>query len=66
MQTQTVNINILQLTITTNMENQRLIGATVNGLGSIMVMRADKVGPDTLLAQIVKLVTDTQRTRAPI
>lgn len=44
---------------------ERLIGATVNGIGS-MVMQADKVGADTLLAQIVKLVADAQRSRAPI
>lgn len=44
---------------------EQLIGATVNGIGTL-VMRADKVGADTLLAQIVKLVADAQRTRAPI
>lgn len=49
----------------TKSETQRLIGATVNGTGT-MVMQADKVGGDTLLAQIVKLVADAQRTRAPI
>ncbi|MFT6914231.1 MAG: Cu+-exporting ATPase [Motiliproteus sp.] len=46
-------------------ETEPLIGATVNGTGTL-VMRADKVGADTLLAQIVKLVADAQRTRAPI
>jgi Cu+-exporting ATPase len=45
--------------------SEQLIGATVNGIGSL-VMRADKVGADTLLAQIVKLVADAQRSRAPI
>tara|TARA_R110001583_G_scaffold187646_2_gene349089 strand:+ start:11152 stop:13656 length:2505 start_codon:yes stop_codon:yes gene_type:complete len=45
--------------------SEKLIGATVNGTGSL-VMRADKVGADTLLAQIVKLVVDAQRSRAPI
>jgi len=45
--------------------SEKLIGATVNGTGSL-VMRADKVGADTLLAQIVKLVADAQRSRAPI
>jgi Cu+-exporting ATPase len=49
----------------TKSQTQRLIGATVNGTGT-MVMQADKVGSDTLLAQIVKLVADAQRTRAPI
>jgi Cu+-exporting ATPase len=45
--------------------SEKLIGATVNGTGSL-VMRADKVGADTLLAQIIKLVADAQRSRAPI
>jgi Cu+-exporting ATPase len=40
-------------------------GATVNGTGSF-VMRAEKVGSETLLAQIVRMVSDAQRTRAPI
>jgi Cu+-exporting ATPase len=43
----------------------RLIGATVNGTGSL-VMRAERVGSDTLLAQIVRMVSDAQRSRAPI
>jgi len=43
----------------------RLIGATVNGTGS-MIMRAERVGSETLLAQIVKLVAEAQRSRAPI
>jgi Cu+-exporting ATPase len=43
----------------------RLIGATVNGTGSL-VMRADRVGVETLLAQIVHMVSEAQRTRAPI
>ncbi|MGD2056970.1 MAG: copper-translocating P-type ATPase, partial [Gammaproteobacteria bacterium] len=43
----------------------RLIGATVNGTGSLL-MRAEKVGSDTLLAQIVHMVSDAQRSRAPI
>jgi Cu+-exporting ATPase len=42
-----------------------LIGATVNGTGSL-VMEARKVGADTLLARIVRLVSEAQRTRAPI
>ena len=42
-----------------------VIGATVNGTGSL-VMRADRVGRDTLLAQIVSLVAQAQRSRAPI
>ncbi len=44
---------------------ERLIGATVNGTGGLL-MRADKVGADTLLAQIVKMVAEAQRSRAPI
>jgi P-type Cu+ transporter len=43
----------------------RVIGATVNGTGSL-VMRAEHVGSETLLAQIVKLVSQAQRSRAPI
>lgn len=43
----------------------RVIGATVNGTGSF-VMRAEKVGSETLLARIVKLVSEAQRSRAPI
>ncbi|MCP4876659.1 MAG: heavy metal translocating P-type ATPase [Gammaproteobacteria bacterium] len=42
-----------------------LIGATVNGTGSLL-MRAEKVGADTLLAQIVTMVSEAQRSRAPI
>jgi Cu+-exporting ATPase len=43
----------------------RLIGGTLNGTGSL-VMQAEKVGEDTLLARIVKRVTEAQRSRAPI
>jgi Cu+-exporting ATPase len=43
----------------------RVTGGTVNGTGSI-VMRAERVGRDTLLAQIVQMVAEAQRTRAPI
>ena len=43
----------------------RVIGATVNGNGSL-VMRAERVGSETLLAQIVQLVAEAQRSRAPI
>jgi Cu+-exporting ATPase len=42
-----------------------LIGATMNGTGSL-VMRAEHVGSETLLAQIVKMVSQAQRSRAPI
>ena len=44
---------------------EKLIGATVNGTGSLL-MRAEKVGSDTLLAQIVRMVSEAQRSRAPI
>ena len=44
---------------------EKLIGATVNGTGSLL-MRAEKVGSDTLLAQIVDMVAKAQRSRAPI
>jgi Cu+-exporting ATPase len=43
----------------------RLIGATMNGNGSLL-MRAERVGNDTLLAQIVRMVGEAQRSRAPI
>jgi P-type Cu+ transporter len=43
----------------------RLIGATVNGTGGLL-MRAERVGADTLLAQIVRMVSEAQRSRAPI
>ena len=42
-----------------------VIGATVNGTGSL-VMRAERVGGETLLAQIVRMVSQAQRSRAPI
>jgi Cu+-exporting ATPase len=40
-------------------------GGTLNGQGTF-IMRAEKVGGDTLLAQIVRMVSEAQRTRAPI
>ena len=43
----------------------RVIGGTVNGTGTF-IMRAEKVGRETLLAQIVRLVSEAQRSRAPI
>ena len=43
----------------------KLIGGTVNGTGGI-VMRADKVGAETMLARIVAMVAEAQRSRAPI
>ncbi len=43
----------------------RVTGGAVNGTGSF-VMRAERVGSDTLLAQIVRMVSEAQRTRAPI
>ncbi|MCF8038470.1 MAG: heavy metal translocating P-type ATPase [Desulfohalobiaceae bacterium] len=46
-------------------ENDSVIGATVNGKGSL-VIRAEKVGSDTVLAQIVQMVAEAQRSRAPI
>lgn len=42
-----------------------LIGATINGTGSLL-MRAEHVGSETLLAQIVHMVSEAQRSRAPI
>lgn len=43
----------------------RVIGATMNGTGSI-VTKAEEVGTDTLLSQIVRMVAEAQRGRAPI
>ncbi len=43
----------------------RIVGATVNGTGSL-VMRAEKVGAETLLSRIVAMVSEAQRSRAPI
>jgi Cu+-exporting ATPase len=43
----------------------RVTGATINGIGGF-VMRAEHVGSDTLLAQIVRMVGEAQRSRAPI
>ncbi|HEY7038708.1 MAG TPA: heavy metal translocating P-type ATPase [Methylomirabilota bacterium] len=45
--------------------DSRVTGGTVNGTGSF-VMRAERVGADTLLAQIVRMVSEAQRSRAPI
>src|ERR1700728_108982 len=43
----------------------RVIGGTVNGTGTF-IMRADRVGSETLLAQIVRMVSEAQRSRAPV
>src|ERR1051325_4540032 len=45
--------------------NDRVVGATVNGTGSF-VMRAERVGSETLLAQIVQMVAEARRSRARI
>jgi P-type Cu+ transporter len=45
--------------------SDRVIGATLNGTGAL-VIRADKVGADTLLSRIVAMVAEAQRSRAPI
>ncbi len=46
-------------------QGERLIGATLNGTGGLL-MRAEKVGAETLLAQIIQMVSEAQRSRAPI
>ena len=46
-------------------QGDSVIGATVNGTGSLL-MQAEKVGADTLLSQIVHMVSEAQRSRAPI
>lgn len=43
----------------------KVVGATINGTGGL-VMRAEKVGADTLLSRIVAMVAEAQRSRAPI
>ncbi len=45
--------------------DERVTGGTVNGTGGF-VMRADRIGADTLLSQIVRMVSEAQRSRAPI
>jgi Cu+-exporting ATPase len=45
--------------------DSKVTGGTVNGTGTF-IMRADRVGAETLLSQIVKMVGEAQRTRAPI
>lgn len=45
--------------------DDKLVGATVNGTGSL-IMRAERVGSETLLAQIVEMVAQAQRSRAPV
>lgn len=45
--------------------NDKLIGGTINGAGSL-VIRAERVGSETVLAQIVHMVSQAQRSRAPI
>ena len=47
------------------MPGEKITGATVNGTGSL-VMRAERVGRDTMLSQIVHMVAEAQRSRAPI
>ena len=49
----------------TKEKDSHVIGGTINRSGSF-VMRADKIGRDTLLAQIVQMVASAQRSRAPI
>ena len=46
-------------------EGSRVTGGTVNGTGTF-VMRAERVGSETLLAQIVRMVSEAQRSRAPV
>jgi len=46
-------------------KDAKVIGGTINGMGSF-VMKTERIGADTLLAQIVKMVSEAQRTRAPI
>ena len=50
---------------TSKKEGDRVIGATINQNGSLII-EAQKVGTETLLAQIIQMVADAQRSRAPI
>jgi Cu+-exporting ATPase len=43
----------------------KVVGATINGTGSVII-RAEKIGKDTLLSQIIQMVAEAQRSRAPI
>jgi Cu+-exporting ATPase len=45
--------------------HSKLIGGTMNGTGAL-IMRAEKVGGETMLARIVQMVSEAQRSRAPI
>ncbi|MDQ3068559.1 MAG: cadmium-translocating P-type ATPase [Acidobacteriota bacterium] len=49
----------------TKEQGDRVTGGTMNGTGSL-VFRAERVGADTLLSQIVRMVAEAQRSRAPI
>jgi len=49
----------------TKIARDAIIGGTVNGTGSL-AMRAEKIGSETMLSQIVAMVSDAQRSRAPI
>jgi Cu+-exporting ATPase len=46
-------------------DGSRVTGGTVNGIGTL-VIRAERVGNETLLAQIVRMVSEAQRSRAPV
>jgi P-type Cu+ transporter len=46
-------------------KDAKVIGGTINGTGSLII-RAEKIGADTMLARIVQMVADAQRSRAPI
>jgi len=46
-------------------EGSRVVGGTINGTGTFL-MRAERVGNDTVLSQIVRMVGEAQRTRAPV
>lgn len=47
-------------------EGDKIIGATVNGSSGSLVIKAEKVGKDTVLSRIVQMVAEAQRSRAPI
>ena len=55
----------LQKAVSDKLAADKVTGATINGTGSLL-MRAERVGRDTMLSQIVRMVAAAQRSRAPI
>ncbi len=47
------------------LKGSKVVGATINGAGTLL-LKADKIGKDTILSQIIKMLAEAQRSRAPI